>query len=90
MIIITCLLALKVFCKIVEFNIKKGYKVYIMNNVGNEKKNIIAQTIGKKIYDLRTSKKYSREFLAEKVNLSANYIYEIENRELYVRMYSYY
>ena len=61
-----------------------------MNNVNNEKKNIIAQTIGKKIYNLRNAKKYSREFLAEKVNLSANYIYEIENRKLYVWMYSYY
>ena len=60
-----------------------------MNNVDNEKKNIIAQTSGKKIYYLRNAKKYSREFLAEKVNLSANYKYEIENRKLYVGMYSY-
>ena len=51
-----------------------------MNNVDNEKKKKIAKTIGNKIYNLRNAKKYSREFLAEKVNLSANYIYEIENR----------
>ena len=45
----------------------------------NSKKNIISKNIGKKIYELRTNKKYSREFLAEKTNLSPNYIYEIEN-----------
>lgn len=50
-----------------------------MDNEEKNKKTIIAKTIGKKIYNLRTSKKYSREFLAEKSNLSANYIYEIEN-----------
>ena len=50
-----------------------------MKNVDNDRKNCIAQTIGKKIYNLRTKKKFSREFLAEKTNLSANYIYEIEN-----------
>jgi len=42
-------------------------------------KALIAKTIGKKIYNLRNNKKYSREILAEKSNLSANYIYEIEN-----------
>lgn len=50
-----------------------------MNDVDNSRKTMIAKTIGKKIYQLRTEKKYSREFLAEKTNLSANYIYEIEN-----------
>lgn len=50
-----------------------------MGNIDNDKKKNISQTIGKKIYELRTQKKYSREFLAEKTNLSANYIYEIEN-----------
>jgi len=48
-----------------------------MDNVNNDKK-LIAHTIGQKIYNLRTEKKYSRECLAEKTNLSANYIYEIE------------
>ena len=50
-----------------------------MNDVEKNKKNAIAKTVGKKIYNLRNLKKYSREFLAEKSNLSANYIYEIEN-----------
>ena len=42
-----------------------------------EKKEI-AQYIGKKILDLRKSQKLSREQFAEKTNLSANYIYEVE------------
>lgn len=50
-----------------------------MNNFENERKSTIAKAVGKKIYALRTHQKYSREFLAEKVNLSANYIYEIEH-----------
>ena len=79
-ILITCLLALKVLDGIVKLIIFQKYKVYSMNNVDNEKKKKIAKTIGNKIYNLRNAKKYSREFLAEKVNLSANYIYEIENR----------
>lgn len=43
-----------------------------------ERKKEIAQYIGKKILDLRKSKKLSREQFAEKTNLSANYIYEVE------------
>ena len=42
------------------------------------KKEEIAQYIGKKIFELRKSKKLSREQFAEKTDLSANYIYEIE------------
>lgn len=61
-----------------------------MNNLESERKATIAKAIGKKIYTLRTRQKYSREFLAEKVNLSANYIYEIEHRKLYIRLCSYY
>lgn len=44
----------------------------------DNKKREIAQYIGKKILDLRKSKKLSREQFAEKTNLSANYIYEVE------------
>lgn len=44
----------------------------------NRKKEI-AQYIGKKIFELRKAKKMSREQFAEKTNLSANFIYEIEN-----------
>lgn len=44
----------------------------------DNKKSEIAQYIGKKVLDLRKSKKLSREQFAEKTNLSANYIYEVE------------
>lgn len=45
----------------------------------DDRKKEIAQYIGKKIFELRKSKKLSREQFAEKTNLSANYIYEVEN-----------
>ncbi len=44
-----------------------------------EYKNYIATTIGKKIFHLRKAKKWSREKLAEKSNLSTTYIFDIEN-----------
>lgn len=44
----------------------------------DNRKKEIAQYIGKKIFELRKSKKMSREEFAEKTNLSANYIYEVE------------
>ena len=44
----------------------------------NNKKDEIAQYIGKKVLELRKSHKLSRELFAEKTNLSPNYIYEIE------------
>lgn len=44
----------------------------------DNKKSEIAQYVGKKVLDLRKSKKLSREQFAEKTNLSANYIYEVE------------
>ena len=44
----------------------------------DDRKKEIAQYIGKKILDLRKSQKLSREQFAEKTNLSANYIYEVE------------
>lgn len=44
----------------------------------DDRKKEIAQYIGKKILDLRKSYKLSREQFAEKTNLSANYIYEVE------------
>ena len=45
--------------------------------IDNRKKEI-AQYIGNKILELRKSNKLSREQFAEKTNLSANYIYEVE------------
>ena len=42
------------------------------------KKDEMAQYIGTKILELRKSRKLTREQFAEKTNLSANYIYEIE------------
>ena len=44
----------------------------------DNRKEEIAQYIGKKVLELRKSKKLSREQFAEKTNLSANYIYEVE------------
>lgn len=44
-----------------------------------DRKKEIAQYIGKKVFELRKSKKLSREQFAERTNLSANYIYEVEN-----------
>lgn len=44
----------------------------------DDSKKEIAQYIGKRILELRKSKKLSREQFAEKTNLSPNYIYEIE------------
>lgn len=43
------------------------------------RKEEIAQYIGKKVLELRKSQKLSREQFAEKTNLSANYIYEVEH-----------
>ena len=39
----------------------------------------IAKNVGENLFALRKSKGYTREELAEKSNLSANYIYGIEN-----------
>lgn len=47
-------------------------------NIEDEKREI-AQYIGKKVLQLRKDKKMSREQFAEKTNLSANYIYEVEH-----------
>lgn len=44
----------------------------------DNRKEEIAQYIGKKVLELRKSLKMSREQFAEKTNLSANYIYEVE------------
>lgn len=44
-----------------------------------DRKEEIAQYIGKKVLKLRKTKKLSREQFAEKTNLSANYIYEVEH-----------
>lgn len=44
----------------------------------DDRKKEIAQYIGTEILELRKSKKLSREQFAEKTNLSANYIYEVE------------
>ena len=44
----------------------------------DDRKKEVAQYIGNKLLELRKSKKLSREQFAEKTNLSANYIYEIE------------
>lgn len=43
-----------------------------------DRKEEIAQYIGKKVLKLRKAQKLSREQFAEKTNLSANYIYEVE------------
>ena len=48
-----------------------------MNN--EDRKEEIAQYIGKKVLKLRKAQKLSREQFAEKTNLSANYIYEVEH-----------
>lgn len=44
-----------------------------------DRKEEIAQYIGKKVLKLRKAQKLSREQFAEKTNLSANYIYEVEH-----------
>jgi len=44
----------------------------------DNRKEQISQYIGKQIFKLRKSYKLTREQFAEKTNLSANYIYEIE------------
>ena len=44
----------------------------------DNRKNEIAHYLGKQILDLRKSYKLTREQFAEKINLSPNYIYEIE------------
>lgn len=44
----------------------------------DNRKGQISQYIGKQILELRKSYKLTREQFAEKTNLSANYIYEIE------------
>lgn len=38
------------------------------------------QSIGTRIYLLRTDRGYSREYLSEKAGISSKFLYEIENR----------
>lgn len=49
-----------------------------MTDYDKKRKNEIAKYIGNNIYTNRKKKKVTREDLAEKSNLSANHIYEIE------------
>lgn len=42
-------------------------------------KKIRAKELGNKLYEIRNKKRLTREQLAEKSNVSANYIYEIES-----------
>lgn len=49
-----------------------------MTDLDKKRKNEIAKYIGNNIYRNRKNKKVTREELAEKSNLSANHIYEIE------------
>lgn len=44
-----------------------------------ERRKQIAETLGKNLLKMRKNKNYTREELAEKSNLSANYIYGLEN-----------
>ena len=44
-----------------------------------ERRKQIATTLGQNLLKMRKSKNYTREELAEKSNLSANYIYGLEN-----------
>lgn len=53
-----------------------------MNNTSDkeeEKRKQIAKTLGQNLLQMRKMKNYTREELAEKSNLSANYIYGLEN-----------
>lgn len=45
----------------------------------DERRKEIATTLGQNLLRLRKAKNYTREELAEKSNLSANYIYGLEN-----------
>ena len=47
----------------------------------------IAKKFGANLLQLRKQKGYTREELAEKSNLSANYIYGLEKRYLSTRLY---
>ena len=49
-----------------------------MTDLDKKRKKEIAKYIGNNIYQNRKEKKITREELAEKSNLSANHIYEIE------------
>lgn len=48
-------------------------------NKEDERRKQISITLGKNILEMRKQKNYTREELAEKSNLSANYIYGLEN-----------
>ena len=53
-----------------------------MKSIENEdthRRNEIAKSLGKNLLKIRKEKGYTREELAEKSNLSANYIYGLEN-----------
>ena len=49
------------------------------SNKDDERRIQIAKDLGKNLLNLRKQKGYTREELAEKSNLSANYIYGLEN-----------
>lgn len=50
-----------------------------MENVDDDRRKQIAKTFGKNLLKYRKQRGYTREELAEKSNLSANYIYGLEN-----------
>ena len=63
-------------------------EVLILESVEDEDRRAqIAKTFGTNLLQLRKQKGYTREELAEKSNLSANYIYGLEKRNLFTRLY---
>ena len=55
-------------------------EVLILESIEDEERRTqIAKTLGTNLLKLRKEKGYTREELAEKSNLSANYIYGLEN-----------
>lgn len=50
-----------------------------MSDKEEERKKQISKTLGQNLLKMRKNKNYTREELAEKSNLSANYIYGLEN-----------
>jgi len=62
-------------------------EVVILESVEDKnKREQIAKVFGANLLQLRKQKGYTREELAEKSNLSANYIYGLEKRNLPSRL----
>lgn len=59
-------------------NLIYAYRKRLIERSGERNMDNINKEIGKRIWELRNKNGYTREFLSEKANISARFLYEIE------------